>query len=73
MQYQHLFERLACAESPPHCGLSRVPAQAPACPLSVLLLVVNGSRKLTSCRLWVQAIIAMVAAQKTSWGVCGAG
>jgi hypothetical protein len=29
MQYQHLFERLACAESSPHCGLSRVPAQSP--------------------------------------------
>jgi hypothetical protein len=27
---------------------------------------VNGSRKLTSCRLWPQAIIATVAAQKTS-------
>jgi hypothetical protein len=27
---------------------------------------VNGNRKLISCRLWLQAIIAKLAAQKTS-------
>jgi hypothetical protein len=73
MQYQHLFERLACAESRPIVVSVEYQLRPPACPLSVLLLVVNGSRKLTSCWLWLQAIIAMVAAQKTSWGVCGAG